>query len=102
MPGDVGHRVSCETDFFLSVRTETNRNTGSFGSVSVFFPKEYDHLFRREDKIAAVQYVAEFLAEEAEYVEWWRRYDWNQRKKLEDQKKGKKEPEKKGENMLKP
>ncbi len=45
--------------FFLSVRTETNRNTGSFGSVSVFFPntgsfgsvsvffpKEYNHLFR--------------------------------------------------------
>jgi hypothetical protein len=32
--------------FFLSVRTETNRNTDSFGSVSVFFPKEYNHLFR--------------------------------------------------------
>jgi hypothetical protein len=32
--------------FFLSVRTETNRNTDSFCSVSVFFPKEYNHLFR--------------------------------------------------------
>jgi hypothetical protein len=32
--------------FFLSVRIETNRNTGSFGSVSVFFPKEYNYLFR--------------------------------------------------------
>jgi hypothetical protein len=41
-------RLGCPAKriFFLSVRTETNRNTGSFGSVSVFFPKEYNHLFR--------------------------------------------------------
>jgi hypothetical protein len=35
-------RVSCETDFFSF---GSNRNTDSFGSVSVFFPKEYSHLF---------------------------------------------------------
>ncbi len=37
-----GLEVGCSAKriFFLSVRTEKKRNTGSFGSVSVFFPKE--------------------------------------------------------------
>ncbi len=41
-------RLGCPAKriFFLSVRTETNRNTDSFRSVPVFFPKEYYHLLR--------------------------------------------------------